>query len=57
MLSNKELLIILKQQVNFDRDQKVVAVNQTAGCDLLFGYPWPRESDNASAAEEILPLL
>ena len=31
MLANKELLIALKQPVNFDRDQTVAAIDQTTG--------------------------
>jgi len=37
---------------DFDRDQKATMSNQTAGHDRLFGCLWPRESDNASAAQE-----
>jgi ParB-like chromosome segregation protein Spo0J len=42
---------------NFDQDQKATMINQAAGHDRLFGYLWPRESDNASAAQEICHLL
>jgi len=42
---------------NFDGDQKATMIDQTAGHDRLFGCFWPRESDNASAAQEICHLL
>jgi len=42
---------------NFDRDQKATVINQTVGHNQLFGYLWPRESDNALAAQEICHLL
>jgi len=35
MLSNEELLIILRQQINFDRDQKAAAFDQTTGHEQL----------------------
>jgi hypothetical protein len=40
MLSNEELLIVLWWQINFDRDQKAAAINQTNGCGRLFGHIW-----------------
>lgn len=38
MLSNEELLIILKQQINFDRDQKAAAIDQTTGHEQLVDH-------------------
>jgi len=38
---------------DFDRDQKATMINQSAGHDRLYIYLWPRQSDNASAAQEI----
>jgi len=46
MLVNKELLIVLRQQLNFDRDQRVAAIDDTTGHkrlvhrDQMFGQPW-----------------
>jgi hypothetical protein len=35
MLSNEELLIALRRQINFERDQKAAAIDQTTGRDRL----------------------
>ena len=46
MLVNKELLIILRQEGNIDRDQRVAATDHTTGRkrlvdhDQMFGQPW-----------------
>jgi hypothetical protein len=36
MLSNEELLIVLRRQINFDRDQKAVAID----CFVTSGVRW-----------------
>jgi hypothetical protein len=38
MLSNEELLIALRRQINFDRNQKAAAIDQTTGRNRLFGH-------------------
>jgi hypothetical protein len=38
MLSIEELLIILRWQINFDRDQKMATIDQTTQCSQLFGH-------------------
>ena len=46
MLSNEELLIILRQQINYEKDQKAAAIDQTTGCkqlvyhNQLLGHLW-----------------
>jgi len=50
MLINKELLIVLRQQVNFDGDQKVAAIDQTGrermvDRDQMFGHLWLTEHE------------
>jgi hypothetical protein len=48
---NKELLIVLKQQVNFEGDQKVAAIDQTTGRermvdrDQMLGHFWLTEHE------------
>jgi hypothetical protein len=37
MPSNKGILVVLRWQINFDRDQKATAINGTTGSDRLFG--------------------
>jgi hypothetical protein len=39
ILSNGKSFIILRRQINFDRDQKAAAIDQTTGRDRLFGHP------------------
>jgi len=36
MLSYEELLIVMGQQITFERNQKAAAIDQTAGRDQLF---------------------
>jgi len=36
MLSNEELLIALRRKINFDRDQKEVAIDQKSSRNRLF---------------------
>jgi hypothetical protein len=38
MLPNKELLIVLERQINFDRDENAAAIYQTTDRDRLFGH-------------------
>ena len=48
MLSNENLLIVLRRQINFDSDQKAVTISQKIGRDRLvdrdqlFGHLWPK---------------
>jgi hypothetical protein len=42
VLSNGGLLIALRLQINFDRYQKVAAIDQTPCIDRLFGQFWRR---------------
>jgi len=38
MLSNEEVLIVQRQEINFDRDEKAAAIYPENGSDLLFGH-------------------
>jgi hypothetical protein len=39
MLSNEEILIVLRRKINSDRDQKAAAMDQTTGRDRLLATP------------------
>ena len=47
-MCHQELLIVLRQQIIFDRDQNAVVINQTTGrnqlvdCNWLFDHLWTR---------------
>jgi hypothetical protein len=38
MLSNEEILIVMRWQINFDTDQKVAAIDQTTGSEGMFSH-------------------
>jgi hypothetical protein len=38
VLSNEEVLIVQKQKINFDRDEKAAAIYRTKDNDQLFGH-------------------
>jgi hypothetical protein len=42
MLSNENLLILLRRQIYFDREQDAAAIGQTIVRDRLFGHLWPK---------------
>jgi hypothetical protein len=54
MVSNEELLIVLGRQINFDRDQKAAAIDQTAGRDRLYGHPAVDICDTVCGGGELL---
>jgi hypothetical protein len=43
MLANEGLLSVLRREINFDRDQTTAAINQSTGCDQVFGHLWLTE--------------
>ena len=58
MLSNEELMIVLRRQINSDVDQRATAINGTTGRDRLFGHLWARRFQILCRREKIrLPIL
>jgi len=57
MLSNEELMIVLRRQINSDVDQRATAINGTTGRDRLFGHLWARRFQILCRREKIRNVL
>ena len=44
VLSNEEVLIVQRQKINFDRDEKAAAIYPTKDSDQLFGHIFMKAS-------------
>jgi hypothetical protein len=57
MLSNEELMIVFRRQINYNVDQRATAIDVTTGRDRLFGHLWARRFQILCRKEKIQTLL
>ena len=57
MLSNEELVIVLRRQINSDADRAATATNRTTGGDRLFDHLWTRRFQILCRRNKIQTLL